>query len=175
MNDSTTDCSSGTKQRQYQQLPTCLLCYSVEMTMMDLFSPPTDLEYDDDDDVVLSNCKTTSTPTDSWNENNNTNKYYSALSYCLMESKENDDDDDDDDEDRLSFPLSSPEAAIDMNMDMESSQWWHARFVGCGENVADKKRKRLCVFCNNYSNSNNQNLDLHTRGHHPSQSPKKLH
>jgi hypothetical protein len=106
MNKSTSGRSDGTKQEQHQQppLPSCFLCYSVDM--MDLFSKPSDLEYDDD---VVAATRTNDRCT------KNNYYFYSVTNHCLVESKDSDDYDDDDD-------LSVPSRPHNAEMGME---WTH--------------------------------------------------
>ncbi|KAG7353284.1 hypothetical protein IV203_009333 [Nitzschia inconspicua] len=103
MNNSSSGRSSvvGHKQTQ-RRTPSCLLCYSMEMTMMDLFSPA---ELENDDGSV--------------NENNNNKKNRSREKrYSLFaESKDEDDSDDQDDD-----SSSSSDEATDTDTEECTSQ-----------------------------------------------------
>jgi hypothetical protein len=106
MNDSTADSSSGVKPQQYQQPLSCLLCYSVETTMMDLFTVPSDLEHKVD---VFANTTSAASCI-------NNNNCYSGTNHCLVESKEDDDEDND-----LFFPSPIPEATTDIEWSHDAS------------------------------------------------------
>ncbi|KAG7367331.1 hypothetical protein IV203_030002 [Nitzschia inconspicua] len=90
----------GHKQTQ-RRTPSCLLCYSMEMTMMDLFSPA---ELENDDGSV--------------SENNNKKNRSRKKRYSLFaESKDEDDSDDQDDD-----SSSSSDEATDSDTEECTSQ-----------------------------------------------------
>jgi hypothetical protein len=113
MSDTITCRSNNVKhqKQQYQQPPSCLLCYSVEMTMMDLFSMPADLDYEG----IVAATTTRSDGCNKFNDHdNNNNNFYSGTNFCLMECKQNDDDD-------FSSSSSSLQASTDLEWPQDTS------------------------------------------------------